>query len=134
MKGGTRQSVRLLIGLSRRDIYNFRLLRHRLFELSTAGRWLQPDEVMFVLSLVDSLHRMVEDAHKQARYLDSFTWNALAAEVGLGEGESDRGHRGGEHGVLCGPSQSISDGTWRGCSWDDSDADPGRGQLDERDR
>jgi hypothetical protein len=128
MKGGTRQSVRLLIGLSRRDIYNFRLLRHRLFELSTAGRWIQPDEVMFVLSIVDSLHRMVEDAHRQARYLDGFTWNALAAEVGLGEGEGNCRCRGGEHDCLRGPAESISDGTWRGHSGDDGDADPGRDQ------
>lgn len=70
----------LLIRLPRRDVHDLYLIRRRLYELTTTPAFVQPMELEFILSVVDSLTRRVENARKTT----GFTWNEADAQDGVG--------------------------------------------------
>jgi len=133
VKQGGYRKERLLIGLSRRDIHNFNLLRHRSFELSTAGRFVQPDEVEFLHSLIYPLWTVMKNGYQDAIWITASEYECLAAEVGVGAASLHRDGSGSEHDVLCGPAGGFSGSARLGYPGDDGDADPWPAVDDERD-
>lgn len=124
-----RAGQRLLIVLSRRDVHNFALLRRRLYDITESHEFVVPDQLVFLLTIVDTLFRTVEHGRKAW----GFTWNTPSSpeEVGLGSCCCGADCVGAERRKPDESSRELRDALRGPAHWYDRDEDQGSGDHDD---